>query len=90
LKTASNGLPVAVEELSDVADAAVSKLAGFDRRVETTIAFAQRTKHVQHGSFDIERIVREHGGILPVFPTLLRRCRRLPSRSHAKNAKWGS
>jgi hypothetical protein len=72
LKTASNGLPVAAEELSDVANTAVSKLAGFDRRVGTTIAFAQGTKHVEHGSFDIERILGKHGGILPVFPALLR------------------
>ena len=71
LKTASNGLPMAAEELGDVADAAVSKLAGFDRGVNPPIAFCQRLKDLLHGSFDVERIVDKHGGILPVLPAFL-------------------
>jgi hypothetical protein len=90
LKTASDGLPVAAEESGDVTDAAVSKRAGFDRGVDAPIAFAERLKNLLHGPFDIERIVDEHGGILPVLPALLCRCRRLPCKSRAQNAKWGS
>ena len=90
LKAASDGLPVAAEKLGAVADAAVSELAGFDRGVDSPIAFGERLKDLLHGSFDVERIVDKHGGILPVLPALLCRCRRLPCRSRAKKAKWGS
>ena len=71
LKAASDGLPVAAEELSDVADAAMPKLASFGCGVKTAIAFAQRLKDVKHGAFDIEGIANKHGGILPVLPALL-------------------
>jgi hypothetical protein len=52
--------------------------------------FAERLKNLLHGPFDIGRIEEKHGGILPVLPALLCRCRRLPCRSRAKKAKWGS
>lgn len=78
LKTAVNGLPIAAEELGDVADATVSELAGFDPRVDPTIVFAQRLKDLLHRAFDVERILEDHSGILPVLPALLCRCRRLP------------
>jgi hypothetical protein len=78
LKPPVNGLPVAAEELGDVANATVAEFAGFDPRVDPTIAFAQRLKDLLHRAFDVERIFEEHGGILPVLPALLCRCRRLP------------
>jgi hypothetical protein len=90
LKAASDGLPVAAEKSGDVTAAAVSKLAGFDRGVDAAIVFAERLKNLLHGPFDIGRIEEKHGGILPVLPALLCRCRRLPCRSRAKKAKWGS
>jgi hypothetical protein len=90
LKAAPNGLAVATEKLGDIADDAVPKFAGFDGGIKPSIAFGQRLKDLLHGSFDIERIDDKHGGILPVLPALLCRCRRLPCKSHAKNAKWGS
>jgi hypothetical protein len=90
VKTATNGFPVAIEELSDVSNAAVSELAGFGRCIESTVAFAEGMKNLLHGPFDIGRILGEHGGILPVFPGFLCRCRRLPCKCRAKKAKWGS
>ena len=78
LKTASDGFPIAAEEVGDVPDTAVSKLAGFDSCEEASIAFAQRLKDLLHGSFDIEWIIGKHGGILPGFPALLCQYRRLP------------
>ena len=71
VKAASDSLAVAAEELSDVADAAVSQLEGFDPGVDPSMAFVQRLKDLLHGSFDVERIVDKHGGILPVLPAFL-------------------
>lgn len=90
LKAAPDGLAIAVEELGDVANPAVSKFAGFDRGVETAIEFAQGLKDRLHGPFDIERIVDEHGNILPVLSALLGGRRRLPCKSRARKVKWGS
>jgi hypothetical protein len=89
-ETASNGFPIAAEELGNVADAAMSKFGSFDRGVDPPIAFAQGMKDLLHGPFEVERIVDQHGGILPVLPALLCGCRRLPCKSDAKKAKWGS
>ena len=61
LQSAPDGLAIAAEEPSDVADAAVAKFGSFDGSIDTVISFAQGMKDLLHRAFEIERIVHEHG-----------------------------
>jgi hypothetical protein len=90
VQTTPNGLAVAPEKPCDVSDTAVSELGSFDGGINSAIAFAQGMKDLLHRPFEVARIEGQHGGILPVLPALLCGCRKLPCRSRAKKAKWGS
>ena len=78
LEAAPNGLATTAQKLSNITDAAASKFEGFDGGVDSAIVFAERLKELLHRAFDIDGIFDDHGGILPVLPTLLCGCRRLP------------
>lgn len=65
MQAALNGLAMAVEKLSDVADAAVSEFERFGGGEEPTLSFVEQRESELHGLLDRSEVWRKHEGILP-------------------------
>jgi hypothetical protein len=65
VQAALHGLAMAVEKLSNVADAAVSELERFGGGEETTLPFVERREGELQGLLDRSGVWRKHEGILP-------------------------
>jgi hypothetical protein len=65
VQAALNGLAMAVKELGDIADAAVSDFERLGGGVKATLPFVEGREGEEHGPLDSSGVRRKHGGILP-------------------------
>jgi hypothetical protein len=65
VQAALNGLAMAVEKLSNVADAAVSEFERLGGGIKATLSFVEGRESDLHGLLDRTGVWCKHGGILP-------------------------
>jgi hypothetical protein len=71
MQAALNGLAMAIEKLSNVADAAVSEFERFGGGVKAPLSLVEGREGELHGLFDRSGVWRKHEGILPKGRELL-------------------
>lgn len=81
---------MAVEKLSDVANAAVSEFERFGGGEEATLSFVEGREGKLHSLLGRNGIRRKHGGIQPKEEKSFSRPPSLQQNSRAKKAKWDS
>jgi hypothetical protein len=81
---------MAVEKLSDVADAAVSEFERFGGGVKATLSFVEGREGELHGLLNGNGVWRKHGASCSKEENSFSRTPSLQPNSHAKKAKWDS